>query len=135
MFVSGRKANWLSKEKIFSNQAYLAFVFHIGVSFFPWEESTKRSLCVGRWHGRRVKLVLQTFCMVHKRLFYDIFEYYAPYWECHRDEENQNNLNKVQVLQGNNRLAQIGKQKAKSRKQEALDGLSPWVRELVPVSR
>lgn len=73
--------------------------------------------------------------MAHKRFFYDIFEYCAPYWEYHRDEGNQNNLNKVQILKGNYRLIQVGKQKAKSRNQEALDGLSPWVRELVPVSR
>lgn len=57
---------WLSEGKIFSNEVLpgfydaLAFIFYIGVLFFLWEESSKRSLRVGRQHGRRVKLVLQT---------------------------------------------------------------------------
>ncbi|KAI1238236.1 hypothetical protein IHE44_0012954 [Lamprotornis superbus] len=55
--------------------------------------------------------------------------------ECHGDEANQNNLNKKQILQGSNRLVQVGKQKAKSRRQEALDGLSPSSpTEFVPVA-
>lgn len=49
--------------------------------------------------------------------------------------KNQTNLNKEQILQGSNRLAQVEKQKAKSTKQKALDGLSPWVREFVPLSK
>lgn len=42
-----------------------------------------------------------------KGLFKWIFEYYSPYWECHGDEENQNNLNKKQILQGSNRRVAI----------------------------
>lgn len=60
VFLSGRKVYWL--RRFFHVRLYdaLVFIFHIGVLFSPWEESSKRSLCVGRWHGRRVKLVLQT---------------------------------------------------------------------------
>lgn len=43
------------------------------------------------------------YLLEHKGLFYDMFGDYAPYRGCHGDEENQNNLNKVQILQGNNR--------------------------------
>lgn len=41
------------------------------------------------------------YLLEHKRLFNDIFGYYAAYQRCHRDEKNQNNLHKVQILQGN----------------------------------
>lgn len=53
MFLSERKVNGLSKEKIFSKQAFLAFVFHIGVFFFPLGgKYQKISLC-GKvaWEG------------------------------------------------------------------------------------
>ena len=43
------------------------------------------------------------YILEHKRLFCDIFGYYTPYQGCHGDEENQNNLNKVQILHGNNK--------------------------------
>lgn len=37
--------NWLSKEKIFSNQALLAFVFHTGVLFSLGRKVSKIPLC------------------------------------------------------------------------------------------
>lgn len=43
------------------------------------------------------------YLLEYKGLFNDIFGCYAPYQGCHGDEENINNLNKVQNLQGNNR--------------------------------
>lgn len=43
------------------------------------------------------------YLLEHKGLFNDMFGCCAPYQGCHGDEENQNNLNKVQNLQGNNR--------------------------------